>query len=91
MLAIPLATTGSATVEALLLFCLLFIRLRTKVKLDKGMQRLLRRRNAATIVNAPITILVEQPDADLEAETMPRLKLVTKKVENPGESEERTI
>jgi len=91
VLAIPLATTGSATVEALLLFCLLFIRLRTKVKLDKGMQRLLRRRNAATIVNAPITILVEQPDADLEAETMPRLKLVTKKVENPGESEERTI
>jgi putative peptidoglycan lipid II flippase len=44
ILAIPLAVAGSMTAEALLLYLLLSIRLYTKVKADKGMQRLQRRR-----------------------------------------------
>ena len=86
ILAIPLSSVGSGTLESLLLGSLLFVRLRTKVNLDKGMQRLLRRRNAAAVVNAPTTILAEQPDdADLEADTAPRLKSVNKKLANPEE------
>jgi peptidoglycan biosynthesis protein MviN/MurJ (putative lipid II flippase) len=41
-LAIPLAVAGTMTSEALFLCLLLLLRLRTKVKLDKGMQRLQR-------------------------------------------------
>jgi hypothetical protein len=44
ILAIPLAVAGSMTAEAILLYLLLSLRLYTKVKADKGMQRLQRRR-----------------------------------------------
>lgn len=44
VLTIPLATSVSATMEAMLLCALLFLRLRKKVILDQGMKRLLRRR-----------------------------------------------
>lgn len=42
ILAIPLAASGAAASEALLLLLLLSLRLRNRVKLDKGMQRLQR-------------------------------------------------
>lgn len=42
VIAIPLAASGAATSEALLLCLLLILRLRTKVKMDKGMVRLQR-------------------------------------------------
>ena len=45
ILAIPLAAGGVGIVETLVLGSLLFIRLRSKVKTDKGMLRLKRRRN----------------------------------------------
>lgn len=45
ILTIPLAHAGAGTLEAILLSSLLFLRLRSKVKLDKGMHRLVRRRN----------------------------------------------
>ncbi len=44
ILAIPLATSGSATADALLMAAILLWRLRGKVKIDKGMLRLQRRR-----------------------------------------------
>lgn len=44
VLAIPLATAVSASVEALLLCILLLLRLRKKVALDRGMERLTQRR-----------------------------------------------
>ncbi|QBD81790.1 murein biosynthesis integral membrane protein MurJ [Ktedonosporobacter rubrisoli] len=44
IMSIPLAISIAATVEAVFLFAILLLRLRKKVKLDKGMQRLLRRR-----------------------------------------------
>jgi len=44
ILAIPLAIAGAGSIEALLLGYLLHIRLRSKAKLDKAMQRLERRR-----------------------------------------------
>jgi hypothetical protein len=44
ILAIPLATSGASTAEAILMAGVLLLRLRVKVKLDKGMQRLERRR-----------------------------------------------
>ncbi|HLG66214.1 MAG TPA: murein biosynthesis integral membrane protein MurJ [Ktedonosporobacter sp.] len=44
ILAIPLALAGSASAEAVLLCVLLFYRLRKRITLDKGMQRLQRRR-----------------------------------------------
>jgi putative peptidoglycan lipid II flippase len=44
ILAIPLALAGSATAEAVLLWFILSVRLRKEVKGDRGMQRLLRRR-----------------------------------------------
>src|SRR5438105_8696359 len=40
ILAIPLAVAGAMTTEALFLCLLLLLRLRSKVKMDKGMQRL---------------------------------------------------
>jgi peptidoglycan biosynthesis protein MviN/MurJ (putative lipid II flippase) len=43
ILAIPLAASMTSTAQAALLCLLLLIRLRTKVKTDKGMQRLQRR------------------------------------------------
>jgi putative peptidoglycan lipid II flippase len=42
ILSVPLAVAGAGIVEALLLASLLFVRLRGKVKIDKGMQRLAR-------------------------------------------------
>ena len=42
ILSVPLAVAGAGIVEALLLASLLFVRLRGKVKSDKGMQRLAR-------------------------------------------------
>ncbi len=45
ILAIPLAAGGVGILETLVLGTLLFIRLRSKVKTDKGMLRLKRRRN----------------------------------------------
>ncbi len=42
ILAIPLAVAGAMTTEALFLCLLLLLRLRSKVKMDKGMQRLQR-------------------------------------------------
>ncbi len=44
ILAIPLAASLAGTAEAVLLCLVLFVRLRAKVKTDKGMQRLSRRR-----------------------------------------------
>jgi len=44
ILAIPLALSGSATAEALLMSAILLIRLRQKVNQDQGMVRLQRRR-----------------------------------------------
>lgn len=44
ILAIPLATSGSATAEAILLAAILFFRLQFVVKKDKGMVRLQRRK-----------------------------------------------
>jgi putative peptidoglycan lipid II flippase len=44
ILAIPLATSGASTAEAILMAGVLLLRLRVKVKSDKGMQRLERRR-----------------------------------------------
>jgi putative peptidoglycan lipid II flippase len=45
ILAIPLAAGGAGIVETLVLGSFLFMRLRSKVKVDKGMLRLKRRRN----------------------------------------------
>ena len=47
ILAIPLAASCAATASAIFLGLLLFLRLRGKVKLDRGMQRLAQRRKAA--------------------------------------------
>jgi putative peptidoglycan lipid II flippase len=47
ILAIPLAASVTGTAEALLLGLLLFSRLRSKVNMDKGLQRLHRRREYA--------------------------------------------
>src|SRR5207249_4148414 len=44
ILAVPLALTGAGLVEALLLGNLLYLRLRSKVKTDKAVPRLERRR-----------------------------------------------
>ena len=44
ILAIPLATAGSATADVILMVAILLWRLRSKVKMDKGMLRLQRRR-----------------------------------------------
>jgi putative peptidoglycan lipid II flippase len=47
ILSLPLALSGGATAEALLLLIILFFRLRKRVKTDAGMQRLLCRRELA--------------------------------------------
>ena len=47
LLALPLAASVAGTVEAVLLGLLLFRRLRTRVKTDRGMQRLRQRRASA--------------------------------------------
>jgi hypothetical protein len=47
ILSIPLAVGGAAALEAVLLGFLLLARLRSKVKMDQGMQRLQREREAA--------------------------------------------
>ena len=52
ILAIPLAAGGVGIVETLVLGSLLFIRLRSKVKTDKGMLRLKRRRNQHAKIRA---------------------------------------
>ncbi len=57
ILAVPLAAAGTGIVESLLLGCLLFVRLRNKVKTDKGMQRLERRRK-----HEVQSLLAQQPD-----------------------------
>lgn len=44
ILAIPLAMASAGTTEAILLGLILFMRLRVKVKMDKGLQRLQKRR-----------------------------------------------
>lgn len=44
ILAVPLALTGAATSEAVILYILLLLRLRKRIRNDKGMQRLKRRR-----------------------------------------------
>ena len=58
ILAIPLALAVAGTAEAALLSLILFMRLRAKVKTDKGLQRLLKRRLQAKspMVQANITV-----------------------------------
>jgi putative peptidoglycan lipid II flippase len=53
ILSIPLAGAGSGIVETVLLGSILYFRLRSKVRTDKGMQRLERRRNRARGVIVP--------------------------------------
>jgi putative peptidoglycan lipid II flippase len=60
ILAIPLAASTTGTAEALLLCLLLFLRLRSKVRMDKGLQRLHRRREYAKRRLA----YAQQPDPD---------------------------
>jgi len=62
ILAIPLAAGGAGIVETLLLGSLLFVRLRSKVKMDKGMQRLERRRHQG----APMGV-EEQPEESVQS------------------------
>ena len=52
ILAIPLAAAGAGIVESLLLGSLLFLRLGSKVKLDRGWLRLERRRSPGTATRA---------------------------------------
>jgi putative peptidoglycan lipid II flippase len=61
ILAIPLAASVVGTAEALLLGLLLFIRLRTKMKTDKGFQRLQQRRKH---VQKRAHVISPQPFAD---------------------------
>src|SRR5260370_33625565 len=64
ILAIPLAMGIAGTVEAVLLCLILLIRLRAKVKADKGMQRLHQRRlHARNQIRQtkPLVSLIEEP------------------------------
>ncbi len=60
ILSIPLAGAGSGSIETILLSAILYIRLRAKVRTDKGMQRLERWRNRARGVIVPALPVVEK-------------------------------
>lgn len=61
ILAIPLAMAVAGTAEAALLSLILFMRLRAKVKTDKGLQRMLRRRLQANSPKGRTNITVSMP------------------------------
>lgn len=82
IIAIPLASAGAGIVESLLLGCLLYFRLRSKVKLDLGMQRLTRWRtqirnipidpgNVEAQMIAPVTELDVKVSEDVEETVEP--------------------
>jgi putative peptidoglycan lipid II flippase len=61
ILAIPLATSISATLEAVLLCLVLLLRVNAKVRTDKGMQRLLqRRKHSLSLKKKPKQLVPEQ-------------------------------
>jgi putative peptidoglycan lipid II flippase len=66
ILAIPLAMAVAGTAEAALLSLILFMRLRAKVKTDKGLQRLLKRRLQAKSPMAQMNITVSRPEEPIE-------------------------
>ncbi len=66
LLALPLAASVAGTVEAVLLGLLLFRRLRTRVKTDRGMQRLRQRRASAQPAALAAPVLKEAAETSGE-------------------------
>ncbi|GAC1358586.1 MAG: murein biosynthesis integral membrane protein MurJ [Ktedonobacteraceae bacterium] len=63
ILAIPLALSGAATAEALLMCVLLLLRLRKKVTLDQGLTRLQRRRKYEEQQKRTLNAIIVEKDA----------------------------
>jgi len=69
LLSIPLAVGGAAAFEALLLGYLLLVRLRTKINMDKGLQRLQQQRSAPQ--SEETSPLYTEPEPELFFENLP--------------------
>ena len=94
ILAIPLAGAGSGIVETVLLGSILYLRLQSKVRNDKGMQRLERWRNRTRDVMVPAVAVGGEIGDGAEAEMMDEATLtelfypVEERGEEEGEPEE---
>ncbi len=94
ILSIPLAGAGSGIVETLLLGTILYFRLRSKVRTDKGMQRLERWRNHARSIIVPVLPAggevgnVSEPEIVDEASIAALFYPVEEQVDTLGEPEE---